>query len=162
MRSGHMRSRHIRSSLGLLAAGLVVAVSGCTAPIVVEPAPYAGDPGCAAVMLGIPDEVGGLERHETSSQATASYGDEPRITVRCGVDVPGPASERCVAIDTPSASADWLVVEEADVWRATAFGRNPAMEVVIPKIRADQAVGEILAVLGPAATLAQRTGLECR
>ena len=152
----------MRRSLPLLAAGLVLAISGCTAPVVVEPAPYAGDPGCAAVMLGIPDEVGGLARLETSSQATAAYGDEPRIIVRCGVEVPGPSSERCLAIDTPAASADWLVLEEDDVWRAIAFGRNPAMEVVVPKIRADQAVGEILAVFSPSATLADRTGLECR
>ncbi len=67
-----------------------------------------------------------------------------------------------MAIDTPAASADWLVVEEADVWRATAFGRTPAMEVVIPKMRADQAVGEILAVFSPSATLAEPSGLECR
>ncbi len=152
----------MRRSLPLLATGLVLAVSGCTAPVVVEPAPYAGDPGCAAVMLGIPDEVGGLARLETSSQATAAYGDKPRIIVRCGVEVPGPSSERCLAIDTPAASADWLVLEEDDVWRAIAFGRNPAMEVVVPKIRADQAVGEILAVFSPSATLADRTGLECR
>lgn len=152
----------MRRSLPLLAAGLVLAISGCTAPVVVEPAPYAGDPGCAAVMLGIPDEVGGLARLETSSQATTAYGDEPRIIVRCGVEVPGPSGERCVAIDTPAASADWLVLEEDDVWRAIAFGRNPAMEVVVPKIRAEQAVGEILAVFSPSATRADRTGLECR
>jgi hypothetical protein len=152
----------MRRSLSLLTAGLVLAVSGCTAAVVVEAAPYAGDPGCATVMLGIPDEAGGLSRHETSSQATAAYGDEPRIIVRCGVEVPGPSSERCLAIDTPAASADWLVLEEDDVWRAIAFGRNPAMEVVIPKMRADQAVGDILAVFSPSATLADRTGLECR
>ena len=152
----------MRRSLPLLAAGLVLAISGCTAPVVVEPAPYAGDPGCAAVMLDIPDEVGGLARLETSSQATAAYGDEPRIIVRCGVEVPGPSGERCVAIDTPAASADWLVLEEDEAWRAIAFGRNPVMEVVVPKIRADQAVGEILAVFSPSATRADRTGLECR
>ncbi|MBC7299184.1 MAG: DUF3515 family protein, partial [Demequina sp.] len=84
----------MRRSLPLLVVILVWAVSGCTAPVVVEPAPYAGDPGCAAVMLGIPDEVGGLARLETSSQATAAYGDEPRIIVRCGVEVPGPSNER--------------------------------------------------------------------
>jgi hypothetical protein len=78
------------------------------------------------------------------------------------VEVPGPSSERCLAIDTPAASADWLVLEDDDVWRAIAFGRSPAMEVVIPKIRADQAVGEILAAFSASATLADRTGLECR
>lgn len=152
----------MRRTVSLPVVGLVLAVSGCAAPIVVDPAQYAGDPGCAQVMLGIPDDVFGLERAETSSQATAAYGEEPRIIVRCGVEVPGPSSDRCVAIDTPAASADWLVVEEDDVWRATAFGRNPALEVIIPKIRADQAVGEVLAVFSPSATLAERTGLECR
>jgi hypothetical protein len=152
----------MRRSLPLLVAGLAVAAAGCSAPVVVEAAPYAADPRCAGVMLGIPDEVGGLARQETSSQATAAYGEESRIIVRCGVEVPGPSEDRCVAIDTPAASADWLIVEEDDVWRATSFGRDPAMEVVIPKIRADQAVGELLAQLSPSATLADRNGLECR
>lgn len=152
----------MRRSPLLVITGLVMIISGCTAPVVVEPAPYAADPGCAPVMLGIPDEVGGLSREQTSSQATAAYGDEPRIIVRCGVEVPGPTSDRCVAIETPAASADWVVVEHDDVWRAVSFGRNPAMEVVIPTIRADQAMGEILAVFSPSAALAERTGLECR
>ncbi|WP_291379838.1 DUF3515 family protein [Demequina sp.] len=152
----------MRRSLPLLVAGLALTVSACASPVVVDAAPYAADPRCADVMLGIPDEVGGLVRQETSSQATAAYGNESRIIVRCGVEVPGPSDERCVAIDTPSASADWLVIEEDDVWRATAFGRDPAMEVVIPKVRADQAVGELLAQLNPSAMLADPNGLECR
>ncbi len=140
----------------------VLAVSGCTAPVVVEPAPYAADPRCAPVMLAVPDDVGGLARQETSSQATAAYGDAPRIVVRCGVELPGPSGERCVAIDTPAGSADWLVFEEDTLWRATAFGRDPATEVVIPKVRDEQAVGEVLGQFSPAVALADPTGLQCR
>ncbi|MCB2411450.1 DUF3515 domain-containing protein, partial [Demequina sp. TTPB684] len=149
----------MRRSLPLLVAGLAVALSACTSPVVVEAAPYAADPRCASVMLGIPDEVGGLPLQQTSSQATAAYGEESRIIVRCGVEVPGPSEEQCLAIDTPSASADWLVVEEDDVWRATIFGRDPATEVIIPKVRADQAVGELLAGLSASAVLADPNGL---
>jgi len=113
-------------------------------------------------MLGIPDELGGLSLRDTSSQATAAYGDEAMIIVRCGVEPPGPSSERCVAIETASASQDWLVTETDDTWIAVAFGRSPATEVTIPKIRADQAVGELLAQLSPAVSLADSNGLMCR
>ena len=152
----------MRRSLPLLAVAVAAGLAGCAAPLVVEPAPYAADPVCARVMLGIPETLGGLALRATSSQATGAYGTESPIVVRCGVEVPGPSEERCVAIDTPSASADWLVYEEDDTWRAVTFGRSPATEVLIPKIRADQAVGELLALLSPATSLAERTGLECR
>lgn len=146
----------------LASAAIVMGATACTAPVVIEPAPYAADPLCASVMLGVPHEVGGLSLKPTSSQATAAYGDAPRITVRCGVEEPGPSSERCVAIDTASATQDWLVTEDDTNWTAVAFGRSPATEVVIPKIRADKAVGEILAQFSPAASQADANGLTCR
>lgn len=151
-----------RLARALVPCSAVLLLSGCTAAVVVDPAPYAADPQCASVMLGIPDEVGGLALRDTTSQATAAYGTDHMIVVRCGVEPPGPSSERCVAIDTPSASQDWLVTETDDTWIAVAFGRSPATEVTIPKIRADQAVGELLAQLSPAASLADSNGLECR
>lgn len=137
-------------------------VAGCTAPVVVDPAPYAADPQCASVMLGIPEEVGGLALRDTSSQATAAYGDDARIVVRCGVEPPGPSNERCVAIETSSAAQDWLITEDDEQWTAISFGRSPATEVIIPKIRADKAVGEILAQFNPAVALADPNGLVCR
>ncbi len=146
----------------LLSCVVLVGASACTAPVVIDPAPYAGDPQCASVMLGIPDVVGGLSLRPTSSQATAAYGTSAMIVVRCGVEPPGPSSERCVAIDTPSASQDWLVTENDTSWMAVSFGRSPSTEVVIPKIRADKAVGEILAQLSPAAAQADSNGLMCR
>ena len=136
--------------------------SACSAPVVIDPAPYAADPGCASVMLGIPQVVGGLSLRPTSSQATAAYGTTAMITVRCGVDPPGPSTDRCVAISTPAASQDWLVSETDTSWIAVSFGRSPATEVIIPKIRADKAVSEVLAQLSPAVSLAKPNGLKCR
>ncbi len=146
----------------LLAGAVVFGATACAAPVVVDPAPYAGDPQCASVMLGIPHEVGGLPLRPTSSQATAAYGTTAMITVRCGVEPPGPSVERCVAIDTGSVSQDWLITEVDGSWIAVSFGRTPATEVIVPKIRADEAVGEVLAQLSPAAARADSNGLLCR
>lgn len=145
-----------------LTGAVLFGASACAAPVVVDPAPYAGDPQCASVMLGIPHEVGGLSLRATTSQATAAYGTSAMITVRCGVEPPGPSTERCVSIDTASASQDWLVTEDETSWIAVSFGRSPATEVVVPKIRADKAVGEVLAQLSPAAAQADPNGLMCR
>jgi hypothetical protein len=155
-----------RAARTLCAAALascvaIFGVTACAAPVVIDPAPYAADPQCASVMLGIPEVVGGLSLRPTSSQATAAYGASAMITMRCGVTPPGPSTERCVAIDTPSASQDWLVTENDTSWIAVSFGRSPATEVVIPKIRADKAVSEVLAQLSPAASLAKPNGLTC-
>lgn len=149
-------------ALSLSALGMTATLAACSAPLVVEPAPYAADPRCASIMLGIPEEVGGLSLRATSSQATAAYGDEAIIVVRCGVEPPGPSNERCVAVETSGAAQSWLVTETEDAWVAVAFGRTPALEVTIPKARADQAVGEILGQFGESAVLADPNGLECR
>jgi hypothetical protein len=145
----------------LVSCVAIFGVAACAAPVAIDPAPYAADPQCASVMLGIPEVVGGLSLRPTSSQATAAYGASAMITMRCGVTPPGPSTQRCVAIDTPSASQDWLVTENDTSWIAVSFGRSPATEVVIPKIRADKAVSEVLAQLSPAASLAKPNGLTC-
>lgn len=146
------------------AASAVLAVPvlvGCSHPAVIDAAPYAADPECARVMLAIPETVGGLEMRATTSQATQVWGDRFAISARCGVEPPGPTTEQCVQVDTPEATVDWLLTEEADDWVAVTFGRSPAFELTVPKIRADEAVGEVLAELSPAAGLAPTNGLEC-
>ena len=158
----HHKALHRVTRPAILASVAIVGVSSCAAPVVIAPAPYAADPQCASVMLGIPDEVGGLTLRATSSQATAAYGTSAMITVRCGVEPPGPSTERCVAVDTGSVSQDWLVTQTDDSWIAVSFGRSPATEVIVPVIRADEAVGEVLAQLSPAAAQADANGLECR
>lgn len=142
----------------LLATAVLV---GCSHAEVVEPAEYAADPGCANVMLAIPDVVGGLDMRATTSQATQAWGDEFPIIARCGVEPPGPTTDQCIATETSGVSVDWLMREEDDTWIATSFGRSPALEVLVPKIRADEAVGDVLAELSPAASRAPENGLAC-
>ena len=137
-------------------------LAGCSQPLVVPPATYAADPDCARVMLAMPTVVGGLDVRGTTSQATAAYGSEDPIVVRCGVEPPGPTLDSCVAVDAETGTQDWLIVEGDDVWTATSFGRSPAVEVTIPKVRADLAVPDLLAEVSGPAALAPSNGLECK
>jgi hypothetical protein len=113
-------------------------------------------------MLAMPSTLGGYEVRGTTSQATAAYGTEYPIVVRCGVEPPGPTTEQCVAVDADSGTQDWLVVDDGDQWRATSFGRSPAVEVVVPKVLADKALTDLLAEVSGPAALAPSNGLECK
>jgi len=148
------------ASLAALCAAAFV-LAGCTSPHYVEAAPYAGDPGCADVMLAVPEVVGGLEYRTTTSQATASWGEEFAIEARCGVEPPGPTTDECLAITTSTVEVDWVLTETDEAWVATTFGLSPALEVTVPMVRADEAVGDVLAELSGAAALAPPNGLEC-
>lgn len=147
------------AALGVLAT---LALAGCSQALIVDPAPYAGDPDCADVMLAIPEVLGGLEVRGTSSQATTAWGDEFPIIARCGVEPPGPTADTCTEVETPSVTMDWLIGEDGDDWLAVTFGRSPALELRVPKIRADAAVADVLAEASDAAALAPSNGLECR
>lgn len=135
-------------------------LAGCAAPVGVDAAPHATDPDCARVVLALPDDLGGLPRLTTSSQATAAWGTavDP-VTLRCGVEPPGPTTEQCVTAESDTGlSVDWLVVagddDEAEPgsedgvttpgtdadstgtdpvdWTFTTYGRDPAVEVHVP------------------------------
>lgn len=152
-----------RSVLTMGAAVMAVAgLAGCAQPHYVEAAPYAADPVCAEVMLAVPEVVAGLEYRTTTSQATASWGEEFVIVARCGVEPLGPTTDECLAVTTSIAEVDWVLREQDDAWVATSFGLTPALEVTVPTIRADEAVGDVLAALSGAAALANPNGLECR
>jgi len=152
--------RRTLAAVGLLAAACLL--GGCANPLVVDPAPYAADPTCATVMLAMPDALGGQAVRETSSQATSAYGEEFPIIVRCGVEPPGPTTDECLAIETRLGVTDWVLVDEDGVWRATAFGRSPALELVVPQELADEAIADVLAEVSGQAALAPSNGLECR
>lgn len=142
-------------------AGIALVLAGCASPYVVEPAPYAADPDCARVGLAMPASVGGLSVRQTTSQATFAYGEEFAIVARCGVEPPGPTAEQCLSIETRVGTVDWLIVEDGAVWRATVFGRSPALEMTVPVERAQDAVGDVLAEVSGPAALAPSNGLEC-
>ncbi|PPF84180.1 DUF3515 domain-containing protein, partial [Subtercola sp. Z020] len=57
---------------GALAATLVVAaITGCAPTVALDPASNATDPGCAEVMVRLPETVADQPSRETNAQATA-------------------------------------------------------------------------------------------
>lgn len=117
------------------ALAVIATTSACTPTVSVPVAPHAADPVCAEIVLALPDALNDLPKIATASQATAAWGEpSSAIALRCGVEVPGPTTDRCQTVtDASGRSVDWLVVENADGgWTFTTYGRSPAVEVVVP------------------------------
>lgn len=107
---------------------LIGSLSGCSPIVDVDAAPDAVNPACAEVMVSLPQTVAEHEQRETNSQATAAWGDPSQVVLRCGVDLPGPTTDACASVN----DIDWIIQEseESEIWTATTYGRNPAVEVL--------------------------------
>jgi hypothetical protein len=106
-------------------AGLVL--SACSPVVDVTPAKDAANAACAPMMLALPDSLGDAKLRKTNSQATAAWGDPSLVVLRCGVNVPGPTTDRCVSVN----GVDWVIKEGNPVWTLTTFGREPATEILM-------------------------------
>jgi len=127
------RGRALRATLAVTA--LAAPLTACAPSVSLTAAPHATDPLCASIVLAVPDRLGRLERITASAQATAAWGTTASaVTLRCGVEPPGPTTDQCQAVeDATGASVDWIVVEEAGGdWVFTTYGRTPAVEVRVP------------------------------
>lgn len=152
-------TRPVRPALRRALAALVTlgvgVVAGCATRVPVATAPSAGDPLCAEVVLTLPEALGGLDRLRTTSQASVAWGDPDHpVVLRCGVEAPGPTTDQCVTADDGTTAVDWLAVPR-DVaggtrWTFTTYGREPAVEVVVPAEVAAERSTSILTDLGPA------------
>lgn len=116
-----------RSLWALLGVTTAALATGCGSTATVEAAPHAADPDCAEVMLGLPEEIAEFELRETTSQATAAYGEPSAVVVRCGAEPPGPSTEHCVTAE----GVDWLAIEREEDWQLISYGREPAIEVTL-------------------------------
>ncbi|MGW6129672.1 DUF3515 family protein [Cellulomonas sp. NPDC055163] len=177
----------MRRGRGPAVVALVVLLAGCAPTVSVAEAPYGHEPACARVVLALPDELGGLPRLATSSQASTAWGTATApVVLRCGVEPPGPTTDRCVTVETPGGpSIDWLAVpaddggggaapgaatdgtadgtadgaggsgpaEGATDWTFTTYGREPAIEVVVPAEVVSNRSTSFLDQLGPAVDL---------
>lgn len=139
--------RAARRTTTILVASLTVAagslLAGCATPVDVRPGVDAKNPVCAEVLRATPDEILGLERRTSSAQSSTAWGD-PAVTLRCGVEVPGPSTDRCLSIElSDGQTMDWLNPEEevtsgntqpedGGQWTFVSYGRDPAIEVVVP------------------------------
>lgn len=113
----------------MLLAGALVLLTACSSAVKVAPFEGAERPECHAVAEQWPLRVGSAEPRETAvdSVTVAAWGD-PAIIARCGAQPPGPTTEQCLDI----AGVDWVVGELDDGVSFTTFGRDPALEVLVP------------------------------
>ena len=83
----------------------------------------------------LPDQVHGQDRVRTTSDspAVAAWGD-PAVIWRCGVEPPGPTTDECLDVD----GVDWVVHVLDDGASFTTFGREPAVQVLVPSAYAPE------------------------
>lgn len=111
-----------------LGATAVVMLSGCSSAVEIEPTSQAKSGVCRDVTSAWPADVGDHARREVSdASAGAAYGD-PAIIARCGVPALEPTTEDCIEVD----GMGWVAQKLSDGTRFTTFGRDPAIEVLIP------------------------------
>ncbi|HSP60682.1 MAG TPA: DUF3515 family protein [Ornithinimicrobium sp.] len=112
---------------------LVVALSLLTAcgEEAVRAAPFDGSdsPVCTQVARHWPATVAGLEPRVTAVQSdgVAAWGDPP-VVARCGKVPPGPTTDPCIDVS----GIDWVATELDDGTMFTTYGRDPALEVLVP------------------------------
>jgi hypothetical protein len=111
-----------------LGATAVIVLSGCSSSVEIEPTSQATSEVCRSVTSAWPDTAGGQARREVSSaSAGAAYGD-PAIIARCGVPALAPTTDDCIEVD----GMGWVAQKLSDGTRFTTFGRDPALEVLVP------------------------------
>ena len=126
--NGRPLRRLVSAATILLTATLAGAVlSGCVPAVDVSAAADAGNPACAPMMVALPDAIGDAKLRKTNSQATAAWGEPSKVILRCGVNVPGPTTDRCVSVN----GIDWVIKEGDPFWTLTTFGREPATEILM-------------------------------
>ena len=145
-------SRASGAVVAVLAVGLCLAA--CSPVVDVTAAQDAANPACAPMMVALPDAIGDAGLRKTNSQATAAWGDPSQVILRCGVNVPGPTTDRCVSVN----GVDWVIKEGETAWTLTTFGREPATEILLTKDQEAVSSATVLADLSAAAAKIPATG----
>lgn len=130
----HGRQLLLTSSAALAA----LLLSGCSTSV--KAAPFEGadsNPGCRSVVALWPTTVGGQSSRVTAANSftVAAWGD-PAIIARCGAAVPEPTTTQCLDI----AGVDWVAERLEDGVKFTTYGREPAIEVLVPEAYATEAL----------------------
>lgn len=141
--------------LGILAA-VAVPLAACSSAVKVMPFEGAETPECHAVGAKWPLRVGSAEWRETAvdSVTVAAWGD-PAIIARCGAVPPGPTTQQCLDIG----GVDWILEELDDGVAFTTYGRDPAIEVLVPD--AYDTPPLLLPAFGPAAETIEQGPNRC-
>ena len=89
------------------------------------------------------------------SDAVTAWGDPP-VIARCGLGALGPTTEQCLDVD----GVDWVVRKASDGAVFTTFGRDPAIEVLVPNAYAPEPL--LLPAFGAAAKALPANGHTCK
>lgn len=148
-----MKRRWAAAAAGV---SLALMLAGCTPAVFLDPADDANNPDCAAVIVRLPDAVGGLAKRETTAQATGAWGDPDQVVLRCGVAVPTASELPCI-----DKGVFWLRDDsDPKFWRFTTFGRDPAIDVAVDK-KIASGPGVVLDDLANAVSFTPTNGLTC-
>lgn len=125
----HRRSRLSRALVAGALIGATLTLSACSSAVEVRVADKATDPACARVAQHWPKTVNKQESREVSvdSPTVHAWGD-PAIIARCGVTSPGPTTDDCI----DASGIDWVARRLSDGVAFVSYGREPAIEVLIP------------------------------
>ena len=116
------------AALSAAAIALTLSLSACSPTVSLEPAADANNPGCADVIVRLPDAVDGQERRTTNAQSTAAWGNPATVILRCGIEPVEISTLPCVTAN----GVDWIVDDSAKPsFRFISFGRTPALEVIV-------------------------------
>jgi hypothetical protein len=116
------------AALSAAAIALTLSLSACSPTVSLEPAADANNPGCAEVIVRLPDAVDGQERRSTNAQSTAAWGNPATVILRCGIEPVEISTLLCVTAN----GVDWIIDESATPsFRFISFGRTPALEVIV-------------------------------
>ncbi|NYE94638.1 hypothetical protein FHU41_000859 [Psychromicrobium silvestre] len=146
----------------ILFLGVGALLTACTPAVEVAPAKDSADPACAPMMIALPDALADAPLRETSSQATAAWGNPSVVVLRCGVTPPPrTTTDTCVGVN----GVDWVMKQKGDTWTLTTYGRQPATEIlfseknvasstILPQLAASVSkIPQTYKCVGPAETL---------
>lgn len=110
-------------------------LAGCASSVKVTPFQGADSGVCRQVAAAWPGTVADEQPREVAveSETVAAWGD-PAIIARCGAPQLGPTTQDCLDVD----GIDWIVEPLDDGVRFTTYGRDPAIEVLVPRAYAPE------------------------
>lgn len=125
--SSRRRARAAAAS-SIALGGLLL--TACGGPVEVAVPVAADAPACADVSEYWPDEIAGMSPTETDPDhpAVIAWGD-PAVIARCGMPALGPTENQCIVVN----GVDWVAEDLGDGTKLTTFGREPAIEVLVPE-----------------------------
>lgn len=150
------RRRSSASGTALLGLPLIaIGLAGCSDSVRVEPFAASDSDACRAVAEHWPVSLLGEDRRVVAVQAAgvAVWGD-PQIVARCGARVPQAGPEEplnCLQVN----GVDWIAVPFDDGTGFVSYGREPAIEVLVPDAYAPES--SVLPALEAAASAVEAT-----